>query len=71
MDIKEKPNHRIYVQILRKLTPEQRLLKAIELSELTKELFKIGLRKRFPNLSEQEFHQLYIKRLSKCHNKNY
>jgi hypothetical protein len=71
MDIKEKPNHRIYVQILRKLTPEQRLLKAMELSELTKELFKIGLHKRFPNLSEQEFHQLYIKRLSKCHNKNY
>ena len=71
MDIKEKPNHHIYIQILRKLTPEQRLRKAMELSELTKELFKIGLCNRFPNLSEQEFHQLYLKRISKCYNRNY
>jgi len=71
LDIKPKPNHQIYIQILRKLTPEQRLRKAMELSELTKELFKIGLRKRFPDLSEKKFHELYLKRLEKCHNRNY
>jgi len=56
---------------LRNLTPEQRLLKAFELSELVRELFIQGLRKRYPNLSEDEFHKLLMKRLEKCHNRNY
>ncbi|MBI3195531.1 MAG: hypothetical protein HYZ34_13855 [Ignavibacteriae bacterium] len=71
MDIKPRPNHKLYIQILRSMTPEQRLLKSFELGEFAKQLFKQGLRKRFPDLSEQEFHQLYLKRLAKCHNRNW
>lgn len=71
MDIKEHPNHRIYIKALRRMPPEKRLLKAFELSEFSRELFRNGLRKRFPNLAEKEFHQLYLKRLGKCHNRNY
>ena len=33
-------------------------------------LFKQGLRERFPDLSEEEFHRLYLKRLALCHNRN-
>ncbi|GAK51259.1 hypothetical protein U14_02502 [Candidatus Moduliflexus flocculans] len=70
-DIKPRPNHREYIRILRRLTPQQRLTKAFELSEFTKQLFIHGLRKRFPNLSEEEFRKLLLERLDKCHNRNY
>ena len=34
MDPKPRPNHRLYLEALRRLTPEQRLLKAFELTEV-------------------------------------
>ena len=71
MQIKERPNHKIYVQVLRKMSPEKRLLKAFELSEFTRKLFIHGLRKRFPNLSDKEFKKILLERLDKCHNRNY
>lgn len=71
MDPKPRPNQQRYLQVLRRMTPEQRLLKAIELSALVKQTFREGLRKRFPDLSETEFHQLFLKQLAKCHNQNY
>lgn len=71
MNIKERPNHKIYIQVLRQMSPEKRLLKAFELSEFANKLFIHGLRKRFPNLSEKEFKKILLKRLDKCHNKNY
>ena len=70
-DPKPRPNRRLYIQILRSMTPEQRLLKAFELSELTRQLFRHGLRKRHPDLSESEFQQLYLKHLARCHNRDY
>ena len=69
MDIKERPNHKQYIEILRRMTPEQRLMKAFELSKFSKKLFIHGLRKRFPDLNEEEFHQLYLERLKKCYNR--
>lgn len=71
MNPKPQPNRREYLQILRRMTPAQRLAKAFELSELSKAAFRQGLRRRFPQLSEVEFHALYLERLAKCHNRNY
>lgn len=71
MNIKKNPNHRLYIQVLRQMSPEQRLLKAFELSEFSKELFIHGLHKRFPHLSDEEFNRLLLERLDKCHNRNY
>lgn len=71
MNIKEHPNHLLYIQTLRRMSPEARLLKAFELSEFSRQLFLQGLRRRFPNLAEVELHNLYLKRLDKCHNRNY
>jgi hypothetical protein len=53
------------------MTPEQRLLKAFELSAFTKALFIEGLRKRFPDVSEEEFRRILLARLAKCHDRNY
>ncbi len=71
MNIKKQPNHSIYIQVLRQMSPERRLLKAFELSEFANQLFIHGLRKRFPRLSEEEFKKILLERLDKCHNRNY
>ncbi len=71
MNIKQRPNHKLYVQALRRMSPETRLLKSLELSQFSKELFIHGLRKRFPHASDDEIKKIYLDRLNKCHNRNY
>ena len=71
MDIKPRPNHKIYIQILRRMTPEQRLLKAFELTDFSRSLLLAGLRRRFPEASDEEIKRIYLDRLDKCHNRNY
>ena len=71
MDPKPRPNRRLYIEILRRMTPEERLLKAFELSDFTRRLFAEGLRERFPNMPEDEFQRLLRQRLDRCHNRNY
>ncbi|MBI2825559.1 MAG: hypothetical protein HYX69_12825 [Planctomycetia bacterium] len=68
MDLKPRPNRRLYIRVLRSMTPEARLRKAFELTELTRRLLRVGLKRRFPNKSASELHGLFLKRLAKCHN---
>lgn len=53
------------------MSPENRLLKSFELTRFSRELFFHGLRKRFPDLSDNEIKKIYLDRLNKCHNRNY
>jgi hypothetical protein len=71
MNPKQRPNHRLYVEILRKMTPEKRLLKAFELSSFSNQLFVHGLKKKYPDVSAGEFTRILKERLDKCHNRNY
>jgi hypothetical protein len=71
MDPKPRPNHQAYLQILGSMTPEQKLAKVFELSELANSFFREGLRIRFPDATPEQLHQIYLDRLSKCHNRNY
>lgn len=71
MNPKPQPNRKKYIEILRSMTGEQRLAKAFELSAAARALFAQGLRRRFPELSDHEFHKLLLARLAKCHNQNY
>jgi len=71
MDIKPRPNHARYLEILRSMTSDEKFRKVCEMSDFTKALFKQGLRDAFPDLSDDEFHRLYLDRLAKCHNSNY
>ena len=66
-----KRDFQMYLQMLRRMTPEQRLQKVFELGEFTRELFVHGLHKRFPHASSEEFQEILRDRLSKCHNRNY
>jgi hypothetical protein len=71
MKVKTRPNQRIYIQALRRMTPEKRLLKAFELSEFSRGLFLEGLHRRFPGLSEEAIRKISLERVDKCHNRNY
>ena len=64
---KPRPHRQRYLRILAAQSPEQRLRKAFELSEWSRELFLAGLRERFPELSSTELRRLYLERLLKCH----
>jgi hypothetical protein len=46
MNPKPRPNHRLYIETLRKMTPGKRLLKAFELPSFSNRLFVHGLRKK-------------------------
>lgn len=71
MNPKQRPNHRLYIEILRKMTPEKRLLKAFELSSFSNQLFVHGLRKKYADISVVDFSQILKDRLEKCHNRSY
>lgn len=63
--MKPRPNHQIYIGILRAMSGEDRLRKALELSALTRELFLAGLRRRCPELPEEDLRRLYLRRIEK------
>ncbi len=71
IDPKPRPNHQRYLEVLRSMTPEQRLNQAFALSAFCKDLFLHGLRRRFPDASPEEIQRIYLARLAKCHNRNY
>jgi len=71
MDIKSRPNHQLYLQTLKKMSAEKHLEKVFELSAMAKALFLQGLHKRFPTKTEKEITDLYLERISRCHNRNY
>jgi Trp operon repressor len=63
--------HKKYIEILRNMTSQQKIDKVFELNLMADELFKYGLRKRFPSLSKEEFDKLYKSRIEKCYNRNW
>jgi hypothetical protein len=71
MDPKPRPNRNLYIQVLRSMSPEQRLLKAFELGETARRLLWDGLRDRHPAMPEEDLRKLYLERLASCHNRNY
>jgi hypothetical protein len=61
---------RAYLEVLNRMTPTQRLMKAFELSEMTRQLFKEGLRQRFPDKTATELHAIYLERMCRFHSNN-
>src|SRR5438132_411026 len=62
---------REYIAVLRRMSPEARLRKAFELADLGRELFLRGLRRRFPDLPQEQLNELARTRIQKCHNRIY
>ena len=71
ISMKTYPNKQQYHAILRRMSPQDKLLKSFELTELANAAFKTGLRNRYPELSEVELERLYREKRSACHNQSY
>ena len=69
--MKTYPHKQRYHEILRNMTPQAKLEKAFELSDLANAAFRAGLKSRYPHLPEDELEQLYQEKLKACHNQNY
>jgi hypothetical protein len=48
------------------MSEEQRLAKALELSELSRSLLRAGLAERYPDATTEELHHRYLDRLERC-----
>ncbi len=64
-------DRRAYQEVLRKMSVSEKFNKVMELNEMTRSIFRQGLRKRFPEKSDKEIHSLFLERLARCHNSNY
>lgn len=62
MNPKPQTNHQQYLQALHNLGPAGRFQKMLDLNQTSKNLFLHGLRKRFPQKTEDEIHELYLER---------
>jgi hypothetical protein len=69
-DPKPRPNHARYIEVLRAMTPGQRLAKAFELSAMSRELFREGLRRRFPEATPEELMEIELERIYGWRNPN-
>lgn len=58
---------RVLDEVRRKQTGEQRIAKAFELTEMTRQTMRAGLREQNPDLNEDEFQRLYVNRLLSFH----
>ncbi|HET7274534.1 MAG TPA: hypothetical protein VFI91_05115 [Longimicrobiaceae bacterium] len=67
--VKPRPNHRIYIRVLREMGPERRLQKTFELSEFSRNLLRAGLRNANPDLDETALNRLYHSRMAKARNR--
>ena len=63
--------HQAYLRILASMTPGEKMLRAMELSDMGRRMLKDALRRSFPQLDEAQLHQLFLERLELCHNRNY
>jgi hypothetical protein len=71
MNAKPYPNRKRYHDVLRKMSPEQKVKKMFELNALGKELILAGLQTKYPEMDKNERHTLFLKTIMACHNRNY
>jgi len=53
------------------MSPQEKVEKSFELTELAYSAFRAGLKSRCPHLSDDELEQLYQEKRKTCHNQNY
>ena len=58
---------RVWDETVRKMTGPQKVEKSFELTEITREFMRAGLKHQFPNATESEIHRMYIDRLLGYH----
>jgi hypothetical protein len=62
MDPTPRPDHKAYIERLRRMTVEQKLQMMFELTERGKTALREALRKEFPGATEEELHRIFLER---------
>lgn len=63
IDIKPRPDSALELEILRRMSPERRMLKAFELGDMAREAFLAGVRRRHPEWTDEEAHRKAVEEL--------
>ncbi len=63
--------YKVYIETLRRMTPEQKLQRVFELAAAARELFCQEVKKLHPEYSEDEVKRCYLENIAKCYNRNY
>jgi hypothetical protein len=67
--VKAEPNRAKYIEVLRRMTPEQRLAKAFELTRMVRELARAGIAGRNPGLDPSAIDRLTREHILRWHSK--
>lgn len=62
-DPKPHPNDALCHGLVRRMSPQQRLEKAVELSAMAQDLFLAGMRRRYPYSSEAQIRRRAVEHL--------
>lgn len=57
----------VWERVLREMSPEKKLEKAFELTELTRQTMRAGIRDDHPEATEEEIQAMYVDRLLSYH----
>lgn len=66
-DPQPRSHHQRKLQILRSMTPSQKLARVFKLNERVLNQMRAELRQQYPDLSEAELHQRYLELRNRCH----
>jgi len=67
---KVEPNRKQYIEILRKMTGEERMRIAFELFEMAKDIMIEGMKTQNPHIKLKEIQQEVVRRMMRCHRRN-
>ena len=57
----------VWERVMRTMSGEQKIIKAFELTEMTRQLMRAGIRDMNPEATEDEIDELYLERLFQYH----
>jgi hypothetical protein len=64
------PNRKKYIEILQKMTGEERVRIAFELFEFAKNVMIEGIKAQNPGITPQEIQKEVVRRMLRCHRRN-
>jgi hypothetical protein len=57
----------VWRRVVRSMTGPQKVTKAFELTEMTRQIMREGIRRQHPDAGESEIHEMYVDRLLQYH----
>lgn len=67
---KVEPNRKQYIEILQRMTGEERVRIAFELFEMAKSIMIEGMKAQNPDIKPEEIQKEVVRRMMRCHKRN-